>query len=112
MIVRYFSFIVLLCLNSVCIADADGPDTWRVYGIKDYSALNIRRGPSEEFSVTGSLPYDAKGLENLGCFPQFNAAEWSNLSKRERVLAINMRWCKIRFKGRTGWVYGRYLVEH
>lgn len=112
MIARLLVFLTLFWFAMACPGDADGPDAWQVKGVDKSKSLNIRKGPSTGFSIIGRMPHDAQKLENLGCFPEFNAAEWQSFTPQERLLAIKMRWCRIRFHGQTGWVFGKYLKEY
>lgn len=110
--VKLLIAVVLFNIASVCGAEADGPDFWKVSGIQLGSHLNIRKGPSVQFNIVSKIPADFRGIKNLGCFPEFTALEWERFSTRENEVAIGMRWCRVSFKGETGWVAGRYLTEN
>ena len=49
------------------LADADGPDFYRVRGVEAGSVLNVRAGPGLDHPAIGSLAHDADGIRNLGC---------------------------------------------
>lgn len=67
-----------------------GPSAWRVVGVAPNDVLNMRESPSPRGFVVGEIPFDASGLRNLGCID-------------------GQSWCKVRFRGREGWVNGRFL---
>ncbi len=93
------------------LADADGPDTWRVVGVRANDYLNLRRGPSTEFRIVARIPHNATGLTNAGCYPEYNYGEWQKLTGAEQRLAAKMRWCKVVYDGNRGWVYGKFVGE-
>lgn len=110
--------VFLFCLSlaiqffsAQAMSEADGPDYWAVNGIATNSHLNLRAGPSIEFSIVSRIPGDFKSLVNLACYPNFTFSEWERFSDTERTLAMEVRWCKVRYKDVTGWVYARYLTE-
>ncbi len=98
-------------LLTAVAADADGPDTLRVYGVAPDDHLNLRNGPSIKFRVAAKIPYDAQGLTNLGCYPQYSYAERRRLNAAEERLVEQMSWCKIRYKDVSGWAHARFLGE-
>ena len=106
-----FAAIIMLTLSATSTATANGPDYWRVSGIAAGEELNMRRGPSVNFNVARKLPHDTRQLLNLGCYPEFDLGEWERLSKKEKKLATDMRWCRVMHQGLTGWIYSRYLKE-
>ncbi|WP_269930482.1 SH3 domain-containing protein [Aminobacter sp. HY435] len=69
---------------------APGPRSWRVVGVAPNDVLNMRESPSPRGFVVDEIPFDASGLRNLGCID-------------------GQGWCKVRFRGREGWVNGRFL---
>lgn len=108
---RSIVVIALLTFSAGSFAEAGGPDFWRVKGIKSGEELNMRRGPSIQFGISAKLPHDTRQLLNLGCNPEFSAIEWDELTQKERKLAQAMRWCRVMYQGRAGWIYSRYLKE-
>ncbi len=109
--VKIFVTIALLALSSNLHAEAGGPDYWQVTGIDAGDELNMRRGPSVQFGISHKLAHDTAKLLNLGCYPDFSIGEWEQLSAKERKLSSDMRWCRVMFKGQTGWIFARYLQE-
>lgn len=101
---------------SIAAADADGPDFYRVRGLKPGAALVIHKDNGPNSSIQGYIPHDGRKLKNLGCKGGLTLQQWSNTSPEERERSKDLRWCKIMFKGTggrpiTGWVNGRYLRE-
>ena len=66
-----------------------GAKTYRVYGVVSDDVLYIREDPSSKSKKIGSIPAFGKGIEKLGSC--------------ERV------WCKISYRGITGWSSMKYL---
>ena len=71
-------------------ATADGPDFFRVVGVAGDDVLWIRSGPSARTRKLGAIPFDARGVRNLGC---------------------RGRWCRVQYRGVRGWSHIRYLRE-
>ena len=71
-------------------ATADGPDLFRVAGVSSDDVLWIRSGPSTRYRKIGSIPFNGAGIKNLGCA---------------------RRWCRVRYRGVTGYASQRYLFE-
>jgi uncharacterized protein YraI len=92
-------------------AEADGPDFFRVRGVREGSALNLRAEPGVGSARVGSLPSGADGIRNLGCQGGLSLAEWERASEAEREAARWRRWCRIEYRGLTGWAAGPYLAE-
>jgi heat shock protein HslJ len=92
-------------------AEADGPDHFRVVGVKLGNVLNIRSEPSRSGKVVGKAPADADGLRNLGCQGGMTLDEFTKASEAERAAARYRRWCKVEFQGTTGWAAGWHLGE-
>jgi uncharacterized protein len=92
-------------------AEADGPDFYAVAGVSVNDVLNIRSGPDAGARKIGSIPYDGRGLRNLGCEGDPSFAEWQRMNAAERKAAARQRWCRIEYQGIRGWVAGWYLTE-
>lgn len=75
--------------------DAGGPDFWQVTGVSGGDRLNVRSGPSTQYSIIGRVA-NGQIFRNFGC--------------RGRG---NDRWCEVEHAagGMRGWVAGRYLRE-
>lgn len=94
-------FVLGLVLQTICtLAAADGgPDYYAVTGVAANGVLSIRAEPSAESRKVGEIPYDARGLQNLGCTGGPNFAEWLKMTVTERKRAGRNRWCKVHYRG-------------
>ncbi len=99
------------CASGAARAEADGPDFWRVAGVAPGDVLNIRAAPSPKARALGTVPHDGQGLHNLGCRGGLSFAQWEKAGPAQRERGRRARWCKIEYRGVTGWVAGRFLVE-
>jgi len=104
----------LCCMCLFLVADLQAADVeyWKVVNIREGRVLNVRTGPSQEFSVVGSLAFDAVKIKNNGCFPDFTPDEWQRLTQYEKSLASNLIWCRVAYDGFEGWASFRYLMEY
>jgi uncharacterized protein YraI len=93
------------------VADADGPDFFRVTGLRAGDVLNIRSAPAASAPKVGAIPHDGNGIRNLGCKGGLTFAQWEKATPAQRAAARFDRWCRIEFNGMTGWAAGRYLTE-
>lgn len=92
-------------------ADADGPDYFRVAGVKPGGVVNVRSEPAASAPKVGTLPHDADGIMNLGCRGGLSFSEWEKATPARRAAARFERWCQIRYRAITGWVAGWLLAE-
>lgn len=104
---------VLDLVSGAVAADADGPDYFRVTGVRGDDLLNLRAAPSALAAVVGTIPPDSACVRNLGCRGGLTFQDYSTLSPADqaRRLKRNPRWCQVEYRGTTGWVAGRYLAE-
>lgn len=73
-------------------ANPDRPaQTFRVAGVASDDVLNVRDGPSADYSATGAILPDAVGVHIVG--------------------RCQAEWCPIVHGGVTGWVNSIYLIE-
>ena len=100
------AFAAALVSCGAALAEADGPDFFRVTGVREGSALNVRAGPGLEHPRIGSLPFDADGIRNLGCEGGLSFAEWEAASPAEREAARYSRWCRVEHGATAGWALG------
>lgn len=101
----------LMSVSSTTMAEAPGPDFYRVFDVSPNDVLNMRTGPSAHYPKVGELPFDANGLANLGCIGGLMLAQWEQATAEERAASRHRRWCLIGFERRIAWVAGRYLAE-
>lgn len=103
--------LLLAIVPTMAWAEADGPDFYKITGVKAGAAIALRAGPATAERRIGVVPHDAVGLRNLGCQGGMSFAEWEKASERERERAKYRRWCKVDYQGRVGWLAGRFLIE-
>jgi hypothetical protein len=104
-------FAVVLWLAPDARAEADGPDFWRVTGVARSDELNMHTGPAANTRIIARIPSNARGLKSLGCKGGPTFAQWQKMSPAERERGNKLRWCKVVYNGRSGWVAGRFLAE-
>lgn len=110
---RSAAAVALALCCSAAYATADGPDHFSVRGIAANDVLNIRAAPNAGAARLGAIPPGANCIRNLGCQGGLSDAEFTTLSKaqQQQRLRENPRWCRIEWRGITGWAAGRYLAE-
>lgn len=110
--VKLYVFLALFILVPLkANAIADGPDYYAVKDVRSDDTLNIRSGPNHTFEKIGEIPYNGRGIANLGCFGGASPAQWYDMNEKEREISRKSRWCKIRYDGIEGFVAGWYLKE-
>jgi uncharacterized protein YraI len=94
-------------------AAADGPDHFVVRGVEAGDVLNVRAEPDARSPKIGAIPHDGTCLRNLGCQGGLTFREFSELTpeQQRQRLRENPRWCRIEYRGVSGWVAGRFLGE-
>lgn len=113
---RFGQKVVLVALlwlwaPSAALAGADGPDFWNVTGVAANDVLNMHSESGVHSPVIARVPHDARGLRNLGCSGVPSFEQWQKMSEAQRAQSAHARWCKVEYKGHTGWVAGRFLAE-
>jgi heat shock protein HslJ len=96
---------------AAALAEADGPDFFRVTGVAADDVLNIRDAANARASKIGEIPHDANGIRSLGCEGGLSFAAWEKATEAEREAAAKQRWCKVEYSGVSGWVAARFLTE-
>ena len=102
---------LVVFLSSVSFATADGPDNWDIKGVVLSDTLNIRLEPNYKSKKVGEVPYNGTCLKNLGCTGKISMDAYFKLSPKEQKQLVQRRWCKIEYRGITGWVKGKFLKE-
>lgn len=97
--------------TGAALAEASGPDFWDVTGVTADDVLNLHTEANAQSNIIAGIPYDAKGLKNLGCTGEPTFAEWQQMTQAERKHSAHARWCKVGYQTRLGWVAGRFLKE-
>ena len=92
-------------------ADADGPDFYVVHGVANNDVLNVRAEPDPQAHKVGEIPPGAECVRNLGCRGGLTFQEFTELSPEQKKERENPRWCKVEYRGVTGWVNAHFLRE-
>lgn len=105
--------LLLLLYSDLLMAEADGPDYWRVRDVAKDDVLNMRSYATYKAPKIGEIPYDARCIKNMGCQGGLTYQEFTTLSESEKqqITRQRPRWCRVSYQGITGWVAGRYLQE-
>ena len=82
-------------------------------GVAKADTLNLRAEPKAQAAKVGAIPPEGKCLRNLGCVGGLSFRDHSELTpaQQKQRLKAHPRWCKVEYKGVSGWVAGRYLRE-
>jgi heat shock protein HslJ len=109
---RLFVVLTTLLLDpALALAEADGPDFYRLVDVVVDDVLNIRAGPGIDHPIVGAIPANADGIANFGCVGGLDFDQWASTTAEERAAARNHRWCRVGYNRTVGWAAGRYLVE-
>jgi hypothetical protein len=103
----------MLCLAAILYAAAahaeDPPQYYAVTGVAAGDKLHMRDVPHGDSKILTDIPPKARGLKALGCLkPQPSLDRWMEMTEDERKNA-KLEWCRVEYKGRQGWVAGRFL---
>jgi SH3-like domain-containing protein len=63
--------------------------TWRITNVKQSGAIHLRQLPSSKSPIIGYIPANATNLSGGAC---------------------KGSWCHVKYKGKKGWVYKKYLT--
>lgn len=107
----FCSLALLAAAPAAVQAQAHGPDFWAVTGVTSSDALNLRVSPNADSRALARIPYNARGLKNLGCPNDVTFERWKLMTQGQRDRAARARWCQVEYKGNKGWVAGRFLRE-
>jgi uncharacterized protein YraI len=105
------AFICLAAGAGTAMAEASGPDFFRVVNVAADDMLNIRAAPDAGAEKLGAIPPGADGVRNLGCEGGLSFAEWQTATPAEREAAEQRRWCRVAYGGVEGWAAARFLAE-
>jgi hypothetical protein len=112
---KFMKHLLLLSLliPALALAEADGPDFFKVSGVAYGDGLNIHSEPHAKSKIIGEIAPETDCLKNLGCKGGLTLEESMSLSKKEqeKIRKTRPRWCKIEFDGVRGWVYAKYIIE-
>jgi len=93
------------------VAEADGPDFYRLTGLAPGETLFLHPGPEIGGRPLATLPCDAEGLVNFGCIGGMSYEAWQGASGEERAAAALTRWCRVGHGSTIAWAPGRHLAE-
>lgn len=113
MVLSVLSLLLFLTAAFPLYAEAGGPDYWQVRNVEINDVLNMRSSADYSAEKIGEIPHDAQCIRNMGCKGGLTLHESTTLSDydKQRILKQRPRWCRVRYKGTTAWVSGRYLKE-
>ena len=95
-------------IAGLCLAE-EATSYWAVTGVAAGDVLHLRDVPSAESRSLARIPPNARGLKHLGCRRNQPALEvWMRMSTAQRQAAQSL-WCRVEYRGKQGWVAGRYL---
>jgi len=105
--------LTLITYSFAIFAQADGPDYWQLRDVKKNDVLNMRDKADFNAPITAEIPYDARCVRNMGCKGGLTFNEFTTFSdtEKQQILKQRPRWCRVSYRGETGWVAGRYLRE-
>lgn len=89
-------------------ATADGPDFFSVRDVAANDVLYVRQKPSADSAKVGQIPYNARGIRNMGCHAFHKGQEVVNSDIPRPGTTL---WCKVRYQKSDGWVNARFLKE-
>lgn len=103
----------LVLVAGTASAEADGPNHFRITGVAGNDVINLRAAPSSKATKVGAIPPQANCVVNLGCQGGLSFHEYSTLNhaQQKERLRQHPRWCRVEYRGLTGWVAGRFLTE-
>jgi hypothetical protein len=104
---------LLIITSGITLADADGPDYFKVKGVASNDVLNMRNEANPQAKKVGEIPPASNCVKNLGCKGGLTMREFTDLSKDEQaaILKKRPRWCQVEYRGIMGWVSASYLIE-
>jgi uncharacterized protein YgiM (DUF1202 family) len=101
----------LACLVPLLPAAAQQSQYWAVTGVARGDVLHLRDMPSADSRSLARIPPDARGLRHLGCRRnQPPLEQWMRMSQQQRQEA-QTEWCRVDYRGKEGWVAGRFLKK-
>lgn len=90
-------------------AAAEPPKLWAVRGVAAGDVLHLRDVPSAESRSLARIPPNARGLKHLGCRRNQPPLDVLVRMSKAQQAEAQTQWCRVEYRGRQGWVAGRYL---
>ncbi|MEW4467836.1 hypothetical protein AB1K62_08405 [Parasphingorhabdus sp. JC815] len=102
---------VMVASGAQAQIDGHGPDAWRVTGVAQNDALNVRMGPGTQYPVIESFSANERGLQQITCVPLYTPTQYNALTAAQ-TKALPPRWCLMRNASMTkaGWVAQRFIT--
>ena len=96
----YCKFLIsalLVLFSGNALAEADGPDYYRLRDVSSDDTLNIRAEPDPTATRLGEMPSGADCIRNLGCQGGLSFQEFTTLSKvqqekRLKQIHVGAKW--------------------
>ena len=104
---------LLFIASGLALADADGPDYFKVNGVASNDVLNMRSKADPHVKKVGEIPSGADGRTSYRRQGGLTISEFTDLSTKEQaaILRKRPRWCQVEYRGIKGWVSARFLAE-
>ena len=104
---------LFIIISGIALADADGPDYYKITGVASDDVLNMRSEANYNAQKVGEIPAKGNCVKNLGCQGGLTMSEFRDLLKAEQtaILRKRPRWCQVEYRGIKGWVSARFLSE-
>ncbi|WP_127115903.1 hypothetical protein [Shimia sediminis] len=80
----------------------------QVTGVR--TGLNMRAAPNGKAAKVDEVPAGQGGITLLSCLPAIDAAAWAGASGAGKRRLLAGSWCSLSYRGRTGFVSGKYLA--
>jgi Bacterial SH3 domain len=103
--------LAVLAVPALAQTAAGDPQFWAVTGVRSDDALNLRAAPDADSRRIARIPFNARGLKNLGCPNHVTFEQWKRMTQVQKDRAARSRWCEVEYNGQKGWVASRFLKE-
>ncbi|WP_395666669.1 hypothetical protein [Methylocella sp.] len=106
-----FAAALALAASAPARAEADGPDFYRVVGLRPGESLSLRDAPSAQGRTIAHVPAGAR-VRNLGrTRGGLSFAEWERASQARRAAARRTTWRLVEHRRVAGWARAIHLAE-
>ncbi|MEM1047679.1 MAG: hypothetical protein AAGL24_16085 [Pseudomonadota bacterium] len=116
------ALLIALASGKGAIAQADDPTeiddlpgfgiwgpAYRLHNVPNGQRLVLRRAPSRQADILGSLSRSASEILVLMCTPQIDPLTYEDASRESKHRLLAGGWCRIEHAGVEGYVPGVYL---
>jgi uncharacterized protein YecT (DUF1311 family)/uncharacterized protein YraI len=98
-------------LTAVALAQAGGPEYFRIIELKTDDNVNVRAQPRADSKVVGKIPKSTDGVKNHGCKGGLTAKQWEKATAARKKEDQRASWCEVEYKDVKGWLSRRLLVD-